>query len=172
MREFSQSLDVIYVSVIDHNGTIPVVKILIPPEDVDEDPVDFIERYKFEQPGLIDQSGGSYDKLNITEASSVFEGTTFQSITNIDNTSFEDISIVGEESYCKINPLRSNDSNTILSEYDVISNVPVAKETENRSESPAVAFSTEWGIPKMMITERVIEGVILNSHDPYKFSVS
>lgn len=167
-REFILSLDIVYVTVVGYNDETPVVRILVPSELEDGEPLDFFK--SFHQLEEIRRANESAQDCS-SEGSVLLNKNSSTQFQSIANTSFEDISVIGDESFCKINPLQNKDSVTLLSEYDVINNVPVTRE-RSRSESPAFSYSPAWGIPQMVLTERVIEGVIQDSHDPFKFSVS
>lgn len=166
MRDFSQSLEHVNISVMEYKDSVPYVNIHIPSEQ-EETGVNFVEKYQLVQAELEAQTQSLSE--DVTDRS-VFEETL--SVAG-SHTTYEDISVASEGSFCTINPIRTKlSSNTLLSEYDVINNLPEKEDVprpRSRSESPAVMYSPAWGIPQAVITERIIEGVILDSHDPSKF---
>ena len=44
--------------------------------------------------------------------------------------------------------------------------------SERRTDSPVSSFSALWGIPEIQINQPQMEGIIQDTTDPYKFSVS
>ena len=166
MNDYAQQvLDGVYVRVEEYRDSTPIISIQVPSEAEDVEPVDFVEMYQQYAAGA-----GDNHTENGTDDDSVFDS---QSLPATANTSFEAISIAGDGgSFCTINPIPSSkSSNTLLNEYDIIDNVPIQK-MALRSESPAMVFSDTWGLPKLILTNqwRVIEGVIVDTHHPYKFS--
>ena len=49
MSEFAEQLDYVYVVVKEYKGTIPVISILVPSENNEEEPMDFVEKYQLYQ---------------------------------------------------------------------------------------------------------------------------
>ncbi|XP_057309699.1 tudor domain-containing protein 7-like [Hydractinia symbiolongicarpus] len=186
-------IDLVLVEVVRKDGDLPVVNITIPPENENDTPPNFVEKFKQYQ-DFENQNIGNAN--NYTTGYSFSEQSTISPMFDTVNSTFENITMAGPSES------RLNSHNMTLSEWEVINSEGSPEKTikpsqtnksgttmapefmtmetasdcttldgNSRSESPATTYSASWGMPELKIDKKYLPGIVLDTMDPSKFSI-